>query len=179
MIKSAIIVLLISFWSVARTQPINTSKSYVNFKIGNMGLGSVDGTFKGMKGTVIFDTNNLSESRFDVTIDPASVDTNKPKRDAHLKEEDFFEIEKYVIIGFISTEITSTPDGYVAKGNLTLHGVTNMIEIPFSVSDSNGQTMLTGEIEVSRSDYNLATESYSNNFMVGSTAEVTIVCVLD
>lgn len=160
-------------------QSINTSKSYVTFKISNMGLGSVDGTFKGMKGTVIFDANNLSESSFDVTIDPSSVDTNKPKRDSHLKEEDFFHIDKYSTTGFVSTQIRQTSEGYLTVGNLTLHGITKTIDIPFTISYTDGKTTLSGEIEVERSDYDLGTESYSSNFMVGSTAKIKIVCVLD
>jgi polyisoprenoid-binding protein YceI len=127
MVKQLLTILLSAMCFGLFAQSINSETSYVTFKIGNMGLSSVDGTFKGMKGTVIFDKNNLSTSSFDVTIDPASVDTNKAKRDTHLKEEDFFDVENYLSISFVSTQISKTSEGYLAKGDLTLLGVTKII----------------------------------------------------
>ena len=166
-----------SFLSNAQT--INPNESKVEFEIGNMGIGSVDGTINGMKGLVNFNKADLSNSSFDVTIDPNSIDTENKKRDKHLKEEDFFFVEKYLTVHFKSTSISKTSSGYMAKGDLTLHGITKSIELPFTINENGNKTTFEGEIEVNRFDYNLGSEAYGGTFMVGETAEVKITCVVE
>ena len=53
----------------------------VNFRIGNMRVNTVNGTFTGMRGTLQFDPLNLSGSVFSVCIDPATVNTGINRRD--------------------------------------------------------------------------------------------------
>ena len=158
---------------------INSQLSKVDFKIGNMGFMSVEGSIGGMKGDLKFDANNLNASFFDVTIDPASIDTESEKRDEHLKNEDFFNVEKYLTVHFKSTEVLKKDDAYLAKGYLTLHGVKKMVEIPFSIETNGSQKTFKGEFEVDRNDYNLGTEAYSGSFMVDDIAEVVITCVFN
>ncbi|MDB5287875.1 MAG: YceI family protein, partial [Mucilaginibacter sp.] len=55
----------------------------------------------------------------------ASVSTDNEKRDAHLKSADFFEVEKFPALTFVSTGIKPTgTNKYQLTGNLTIHGVT-------------------------------------------------------
>lgn len=177
-IVSLLSIILLSLLG-ANAQKINQDKSKVEFEIGNLGLGSVDGEIKGMKGLVKFDKNNLSESKFDVTISPSTIYTENKKRDEHLKGDDFFTIEKYLTIRFISTSIIKVENGYLTKGKLTILDTTKEIEIPFNITESNGNSVLEGEFQVNRFDYGLATESYKGSFMVGETADVKITCVVE
>jgi len=160
-------------------QKINQKESKVEFEIGNLGLSSVDGTIEEMKGIVKFDANNLSSSKFDVTVSPSTIDTENEERDEHLKNEDFFDIEKYKTVRFVSSSIYKKGNQYIAKGKLTLLNTTKEIEIPFSVKESNGKTIFEGEIEINRFHYGLAAESYKSTFSVGKTAEVKIICVVE
>ena len=160
-------------------QKINQEKSKVEFEIGNLGISSVDGTIGNMKGTVSFDKNNLSKSKFDVTISPKSIDTENEERDEHLQNEDFFNVDKYLTIRFQSTSIIKKGNEYLAKGKLTILETTKEIELPFTVSQNGSASTFTGEIDVNRFDYGLAAKSYSGTFMVGKTAEVKIICVVE
>ena len=161
------------------SQTINSSKSKVDFKIGSMGFSSVKGTISGMKGDINFDKNNLSNSSFKVTINPNTIDTDNEKRDEHLKNEDFFDVTKYVTVSFSSSEIIKKGNDYLTKGKLTIFGITKSVEIPFSTTSNSGSTTFVGEIEVNRFDYNLGAKEYDGTFMVGETAEVTITCVVE
>lgn len=163
----------------ANAQSINKEKSIIEFKIGNMGLGSVEGTIQGMKGEINFNPKDLSNSSFDVVIDPASIDTDNEKRDTHLKDEDFFFVKKYLTIRFKSTKIIKKENGYVAIGKLTMHGVTKEINLPFNVATNGSSHTFLGEIEINRDDYNLGTEEFSGGFMVGKTADVKIKCIYE
>ncbi len=153
-------------------QTIAAEKSKVNFSIKNIAINTVNGNFTGMKGNVSFNESDLSVCTFDVCIDAASVDTDNQKRDNHLRKADFFEVEQYPSICFVSESISKTEKGYNAKGNLTMHGTTKSIEIPFTFDGST----FVGNFEVLRKDFGVGS-SYGN-FMVGNKVKVEIVCVV-
>ena len=159
-------------------QKIIAKESKVEFKIGNMGLGSVSGTISGMKGTVKFDRKSLNSSMFDVSISPSTIDTDSEKRDEHLKNEDFFNVANHLTITFTSYSIEREEDTYVTKGKLTILNTSKDIEIPFTVKEEGTKITFEGKIEVNRFDYGLAAESYKSTFMVGEVAEVKIICVI-
>lgn len=172
----AFVIGIVSFQ--VQSQTINSASSRIEFEIGTMAFLDVEGTIKGMKGKVKFNPSDLANSSFDVTVNPASIDTDNEKRDVHLKNEDFFDIEKYLTVHFKSTSIKKVGDEYITKGYLTLHGIKKLIDIPFKVSKNASETTLEGEIEINRFDYNLGSEEYTTTTMVGKKAEVKIICVL-
>lgn len=153
-------------------QPINEQQSKVTFDISNMGFNTVEGSFTGMAGTIQFDENNLANALFDVCIDAATVNTDNEARDKHLRKEDFFDVEEYPAICFASQEFIKTADGYIVKGNLSMHGVTNIIEIPFTFNDNT----FSGNFTIQRLDYGVGGKG---GFMVGKEVNVKISCVLE
>ena len=54
---------------------------------------------------VEFDEANPANTRVDVQIEVASVNTREEKRDAHLKSPDFFDAEKYPYMTFKSKRV--------------------------------------------------------------------------
>jgi len=171
LIINTIFILLASLSGYA--QSINSGKSEVTFEIGNLGFNTVEGSFKKMTGEVKFNPSDLSNAIFDVCIDASTIDTDSRKRDEHLKNEDFFDVEKYPKICFQSESITKTAGKYLTKGKLTMHGVTKQIEILFTYLDKEFE----GAFTVNRYDYNIG--SQTSKFMVSEEAEIRIVCVID
>lgn len=162
----------------SNAQVIDTENSTVNFEISNMRFNTVKGEIKGMKGEVRFDEDDLENSQFDVCVNPATIDTGNDSRDKHLRNEDFFNVERYPTICFVSSSIIKAKNGYIANGRLTLYGTGQTIAIPFEKLMEGNSIALIGEIEVNRFDYGLAAESYDGTFMVGKTAKLKIVCKL-
>lgn len=153
-------------------QTIHTAASTVTFEVSNFGMGSVEGSFGGMKGDISFDANDLSNATFEVCIDAQSIDTGNQKRDDHLKAEDFFEVEKYPSICFSSNKIVKTDSGFKTIGTLNMHGVTRTEEIDFTYDGSKFQ----GNLTVNRLDYKIGP---SGGFMVGKEVEIQIACTLN
>ena len=160
-----------------QAQQIVQSESKVNFEIGGIGWSTVEGTINGMKGTVQW-TENLVKSSFNVCINPATIFTDNEERDEHLKNEDFFNVSKYAEICFVSRSIVKDGANYKAIGRLTILGVSKEVSIPFSLSQKENKTILTGTLEINRFDFGLAAESYTTSIMVDDKAEVEIICVL-
>ena len=67
-------------------------------------------------------------------IKSASINTNNENRDRHLRSPDFFDVEKYSELSFKSKRIERRSDGFLATGDLTIHGVTKEVSMPFKLS---------------------------------------------
>ena len=113
--------------------------------------GDPSGEFTGLKGTIQFDEKNLAASKFDVTVDVASINTGNGMKNTHAKGEKWFNVEKYPTIAFTSSAITKTSNGYEAKGTLEMHGVKKEIIIPFTFTNNT----FAGNFEINRMDFAL------------------------
>ena len=104
----------------------------VNFTAKHI-LSLVPGHFDRFEGQVQFDPKDLAGSSFRVVIDAASLTTGLEKRDEHLRSAEFLDVENYPEIIFESKEIRKiSGQEYEALGNLTMHGVTRSITVPFT-----------------------------------------------
>jgi polyisoprenoid-binding protein YceI len=106
------------------------SHAFIQFKIPHLGYSMLLGRFNKFEGSFTFDEKNPSRSKVSVTIDTASIDSNNPKRDKHLRSDDFLDVKKFPKATFSSTGLKLTgKEEALLKGSLTLHGVTRPVEI--------------------------------------------------
>ena len=109
---------------------IDTTHSSVGFVVRHMVVSKVRGTFGAFKGTIAYDPARIERSTVEVEIDVNSIDTREPKRDAHLRSADFFDVEKFPTMTFQSTSVKRTDDDtLLVAGDLTLHGVTKPVTL--------------------------------------------------
>lgn len=153
-------------------QTINSSLSRVDFEISNFRVNTVEGFFSEMRGTVNFNEEELSTSNFDVCISTQSINTDNEKRDDHLRNEDFFDVEKFPTICYKSNEILKKGDGFITNGTLTIHGVTKEISFFFIKND----LLLEGSFKIKRLDFDLGKDT--GTFTVGNEVSVKIKCAL-
>ena len=109
--------------------------------------------FNDLKGTVLFDENDLAGSKFDVVIDVKSINTGNGMQNKHAVSENWFDAEKYPTIKFTSTNISKGSAGFMAKGMLDMHGVQKEITIPFMVEKSSTGATFKGTFDVNRLDW--------------------------
>jgi len=108
-----------------RVDPAHTN---AEFAVKHMMITTVRGRFMGVDGTVTQDDANPANSRIEVSIKTASIDTRVPERDAHLRSADFLDAEKFPAITFRSTKIEHVGNERLrVAGDLTIHGVTRPI----------------------------------------------------
>jgi polyisoprenoid-binding protein YceI len=102
-----------------------------------MMLASVRGCFHEFDGTLETGSGDL---RATGVVKTASIDTNEPVRDKHLRESsDFFDIESYPEISFSSTQIVSLDGGRLRiVGDLTMRGVTREIALEAQLKGTMG-----------------------------------------
>lgn len=110
------------------TWNVDASHSNIGFSVRHMMVAKVRGRFDAFEGTIEGDPQDLVGANINFKIDASSIDTNSEDRDNHLRSEDFFEVEKYPNITFVSTDISNTGDGtYSITGDFTMKDVTKKV----------------------------------------------------
>jgi polyisoprenoid-binding protein YceI len=120
----------------------------------------VKGSFTELSGSGYFDADNPAASHLELRIVAKSVDTGNRDRDAHLRGNDFFDMDNYPEIIFSSTSVGAAgEDRYAVSGDLTIKGVTRPVsfelELTGPVVDPWGNTRigLEGSTTVNRKDW--------------------------
>jgi polyisoprenoid-binding protein YceI len=145
----------------AATETLNIDQSHtrVGFSVRHF-FTPVRGEFKTVKGTIALDQANLKDSKVEVEIDAASINTNNEKRDGHLRSEDFFDVEKNPKITFVSKSIDVKDNKGTMTGDLTMRGITKPVTLAVEVGGigKQGQGTIAGFTatgKVNRKDFNI------------------------
>jgi polyisoprenoid-binding protein YceI len=140
-------------FAIAQYKPVDNGSS-IEFTVKHFGL-KTSGSFSGLLGTIVFDDNSLSDSKFDVSIDANSIKTGIDMRDGNLRGEGYFEVTKYPRIHFVSTKITSAGkgDAFLVSGQLTIKNHTKEISFPFTVTPMDNGFLFKGSFSISRKDF--------------------------
>lgn len=161
------LIVLLWFW-VASPDHLNNSvnkegtqeESYIKFNIRNLGL-TVEGEFDSFTTTVEYDKAQPSKSRFSAKIQVSSINTGINKRDSHLKQEEYFHVEKYPTITFQSTNVSaSSPSQLLVKGNITIKGKTLPIELKVAIKEAGGKTQFSIAGQLDRKDFDVGGNSW-------------------
>ena len=171
------LLLLTLFVGSLFAQTIDANKSFIKFKVRNMGVRDVIGTITNMHGIVKFDSAQPDSTIFDVTVNVNTINTNDKKRDAHLKNEDFFETNKWTTIRFKSVNIKKQGAFYGVMGYLTIKDITKQVFVPFKIEETDDTIKFTGGNMVNRLDYNVGVDY--NNFKIGFELSIEVVCVVN
>ena len=120
----------------------------------------VRGAFAEFEGGGHIDAEDPSRSQVELTIKAASIDTGNPDRDAHLRSNDFFDMEKFPEITYSSTAVEKVDDAnYKVTGDLTIKGVTKPVVVDFEYTGAavdpfgNHRIGFEGKTTVNRKDW--------------------------
>lgn len=156
--------ILLSAWNgYAETAryDVDPDHSIVEFKVAHMVISKTTGHFKDYTGFIEMDPDAGTVKAIEATIKTASVTTNQEKRDAHLRNPDFFDAEKFPTMTYKMKKYQKTGDGYVAVGDLTLHGVTKEVALTGNFNGvtkdpwGNTRAGFTAEGKVNRKDFGM------------------------
>lgn len=141
---------------------IDASHTSIGFQARHAMVTNVRGSFKEFEGTAHVDADTPANSKVELTIAANSVDTGVADRDGHLASADFFDVEQFPTIKFVSTEVERDGDDWNITGDLTIKDTTLPVTIPFefvgSAQDPFGNVRIgfEGEVAVNRKDWNLS-----------------------
>ena len=169
---------------VSSTWNIDPAHSVAEFKVRHMMISYVRGEFSGLSGVLKLDEADYTRSTVEVSIPVASVRTVDENLDTHLKNSDFFDVEKFPTLTFKSTDIRSVGDrDYVVTGDLTIHGTTKAVTLsvdgvsePANDPWGNQRIGLSGSAKVNRKDFGIVwnTALDSGGVLVGDEVKIAL-----
>jgi len=166
----------------AGTWAVDAAHSKVGFAVKHMGIATVRGEFTEFEGTLELG-EDLSTAKAYGTVKVASVDTNEPARDAHLRSADFFDAESNPELRFESTRVEALDEEtFRITGALTLHGVTKEIVLHADVQGTdvdpwgNDRVGLEVTGELSRGDFGMKFNQAlgSGNMLVSDKVKLSL-----
>ena len=165
----------------AGTYEIDPAHSVVEFQVRHLGLAKVRGQFDSFSGTIEIGEDPL-ESRVDVSIDAASIDTRDENRDSHLRSADFLDVENYPTLEFHSTEVDTGREQPLVRGDLTVRGVTRQVtlELEFegAATDPWGNYRLgcSAATDINREDFGLTWNQAleTGGWLVGKSVRIEL-----
>ena len=145
--NSVILVMSLLFCGTLEAQvrhlTIEPNHSTIGFDVAIAGGASrVNGKFLESDIELEFVDEDWTKSNMKFTIEAASINTGIEARDDHLRTSDFFDVEQYPNITFISDAITQVGDKqYRASGTFEMHGIQRKMDIPFTETYRDGNTI--------------------------------------
>jgi polyisoprenoid-binding protein YceI len=164
------------------TWTVDSVHSTVGFAVKHMGIANVRGEFTEFEGTLEVG-DDLAHSSARGAVQAASINTGEEQRDAHLRSEDFFNVEEFPQILFESTLVEAIDDeSSRVVGNLTMHGVTKEVKLKVVVQgtdvDPSGNERAGLEVigVLNRSDFDMKFNQAlgSGNVLVGDKVNMSL-----
>ncbi len=161
---------------------IDPANSSIGFSVGHLGISHIRGRFIRFSGSMIYDRLDISRSSVDIVIDTTSVDTDHSGRDSELRSWNFLDTRSFPRIVFKSRWIEPQCEGYLCGGELTVHGITKEVEIPFEIlgrqKDAEGKDRIGFEAEVTldRREFGLTYNARLENggLVVGNEVKIQL-----
>lgn len=135
----------------AQTFKIDTEKAVVKF---NYYKHEAIGTVRGIVGEIYFDLNDLSKSKFEGTADVKTIDTENKKRDEHLMDSEYFDVDNYPKMKFSGSSVTQVEDGFKLSGTLTIKAIEQPVDFKFTFTGN----IFEGKATIYSNDFGIATE---------------------
>ncbi|MEM6641797.1 MAG: YceI family protein [Bacteroidota bacterium] len=161
MIKAFVLaaVFTLSGFGVAEKVNVDTEASSVKW-VGKKVTGKHNGSIALKGGRLEMEDGKLTGGLF--TIDMASIvcedlsGGGKKKLEGHLKNADFFDVEKFPTATFVITKaVPQGPGSYKVVGNITIKGITEEIQFPATIEEKDGKYVATADLTIDRSKFNV------------------------
>ncbi len=136
------------------TKEVNTESSVVKWT-GYKVTGQHEGTIMIKKGSLTFKNNVLVGGKF--VIDMSTINTTdlegdyKKKLDGHLKDDDFFGVEKHKTASLVFTSLKQNGTNYIVNADLTIKGITNKVKFKMQVLENSA----IADLKIDRTKYDI------------------------
>jgi polyisoprenoid-binding protein YceI len=143
---------------IAAPWTLDKSHAHITFSVDHLGFSTTQGAFRDFDAEINFDPENIEATKVKFVIQTASVDTFFGKRDDHIRNADFLNVEKFPTMTFESKKVMQTGDTTATvEGEVTLLGVTKPVTFaaelvkmgphPFNPEKMVAGFKVTGELD--------------------------------
>jgi polyisoprenoid-binding protein YceI len=134
---------------------------------------AVPGAFKEFDTRLRLDPDKPAGGSLDVTVKVTSVDMNIADVNKEIRGKDWFDYGAFPQAEFHSTDLRRAEGNrYVARGTLSLKGVRQPLEVPFSWLGSGDGASMEGELTVKRGAFGIGTGEWAVSDVIGADVKV-------
>lgn len=168
----------------AQNYKIDAGHSTVQIQIERFGVVDVVGRFKSVEGTISYDNKDISKTKAESFIKVNSYDANNKGGEDAVKSVAFLDAATYPEITFKSGKVVKRNNANYLVGDLTIHGTTNTIELPFTIKGplldlptQKQSIAFNASITINRQDYGLNFDRKlpSGIKLVGDDVKITLI----
>lgn len=177
------VVSIVGMNAFAADYKVDATHSKVGFAVKHMMISKVRGTFKDFEGTFTFDSEKGTVGATNFVVKAASVNTDDPKRDEHLRSPDFFDAEKFPNLTVTNSKVTKKgKNKFKWNGDLTIHGVTKPVVFDLEYLGStkdpwgNMRAGFTASATIKRKDFGMTWNKNldTGGVVVGEDVEIQL-----
>ncbi len=146
----------------AKPYKIDRARSSLEFKAVYMAINKTKGNFNTYSGVVDFDEKSRTLKTLTGEMDMKSIDTKNQKRDDHLRQDEFLNVEKFPKGKFVMKSIK----GNKLTADLTLRGVTKSVVFEYELNGPEEDPMKQRKFinielkgKINRKDFGIGNES--------------------
>jgi polyisoprenoid-binding protein YceI len=136
---------------------IDAASSTIGF-VGSKVTGKHEGKFEKFSGSISLSGGKAEGGKLTIDVDTASVKSDEPRLDGHLKTKDFFEVDRFPKATFVSSEIKAGGEkgaSHTVTGELELHGVKKTVSFPVTIKVEGDTVTDTAEFSINRKDFGI------------------------
>ena len=161
---------------------LDTEHSTIEFRVAHMVVSKTTGRFTDYAGFIDMDAEAGTVTAIEATIKAGSINTNHEKRDAHIRNADFLDVEHYPTMTYKLKSYKKTAENFMAVGDFTLRGVTKEVTLVGryngSMKDPWGNTRagFSAEGKLNRKDFGLVWNKTldSGGLVVGDEVQIRL-----
>lgn len=176
--------ILTSNFAIAEAEKWEIDKAHSNiyFDVRHT-YATVRGQFDDFSGALEFDPNNMAVSSVKFEVKTKSINTGIPKRDNHLRSDEFFAVNKFPVMTFESTGVKQKEGNqYTLTGNLTIRGKTKEMAVVFTYFGMRENPLKKGNMvagfetrfSIDRLEYEVGPGKYAEMGVIGRNVDILI-----
>ncbi len=181
--KVALLALLVGNFAFGQSKKVVASEvNWWGYKIAKTEASSHNGNIDLKSGNIIMKGNQVVGGTF--LLDMTSLNATdvsggtQTKLNNHLKNGDFFEVEKFPMASYTITSVKKNADkiyNYVVNGNLTVKGKTNPVSFPAKISYSKGVvSLVSNKFSFDRQKFDVAYQSAAQDVFIKDEIDMLV-----
>jgi len=164
--KNTLLILFVALTSFVFAQKgtsyaVDPAKSSIKWAAKKVG-GGYEGTINISKGNFLVDNNSIKGGQFTIDTKSIAVPNGSDRLVNHLKNEDFFDVQKYPTANFVLTDIKKNGATTMVSGQLTIKGISKQISFPATIQYAKDSLQATAtNIKIDRTQFGIQYNSGS------------------
>lgn len=131
--------------------------------------------FHDFSGTIVFDPDDLSTAKADITINMSDITSGDTDRDQNMKGAEWFDVAQFSESHFMSKRFEKGEgNNYVAIGDVTIHGITMPLIIPFTLDLTERKAHMMARFSLDRTHFAVGLGQWEDESAVAHNIDVVI-----